>query len=656
MLATGNSAATLAPDTADREMVFTRMLEAPLELVWKVWTELEHVEHWWGPNGFRTTTQKFDFRESGEWIHTMIGPDGTEYPNHSVFEEIVPKERIVYRHGGGKDGAPAICMTKIATFETKGDQTLVTLKLIFESIQSREDAVNIYGVAEGGKQALNRLAEHLRQHLPGAAEGEYFLEISRMFNAPRELVFQAWTDPKMLAQWMGPRGFDACEIEADVRIGGKWRMCLETNGEAAQGCDARGVQKLYKHGTYLEITPPEKLVYTFQWENRNVDHPDRENTVTITFRELEGKTVMDFKQGPFATAQDRDGHNAGWSSAFDKFAEFMAQPVGAAKKEKLPAYELNITRTFDAPRELVWRALNDPQMAKEWSGPRGFQCVSFLQGENPGDRWEMTLEGKVPHSGQPVTLRQGGVLLEVRPPELLRYTFAWEDRGSVGLSSSPFKENEVTVRLVENGDKTVMHFRQTPFATEQDRNGHNGGWNSCFDRLAEYVLAWQPLRKPKAEDIPSEVHLRRVVPGTLEEVFAAWTTPEAVAQWWGPHGFTNPLVELDPVSGGAIRIHMRGPDGTVYPMTGRFVEVYPPFRFHFISTPLDASGNVLMELWNSIFLNKVADGVEVIVDVHVMSATPASEPHRRGMVIGWGQMMDRMAAAAREYARKEVLQ
>lgn len=655
MYATENSpATTLAPDRANLELVFTRLVAAPRDLVWMVWTEPKHLAEWWGPDGFRLITETFDFRQGGEWIHTMIGPDGTEYPNHSVFAEIVPQERIVYEHAGSSATTPRISMSKVATFESKGEQTVITLRLVFETIEEYNNAVNVYGAARGGQQALEKLAEYVRKQLPGAAQGEYFLEISRMFNAPRELVFQAWTDPKMLSAWMGPRGFEAYEVESDLRVGGRWRFSMVLNGEPDTGCDPRGVDRLFMHGTYREITPPEKLVFTFQWENRNVDHPDRENTITITFRELEGKTVMDFKQGPFATSEDRDGHNTGWSSAFDKFAEFMARPVGADKG--LPAYELNITRTFDAPRELVWRAWTDPEMAKEWSGPRGFHCVAFSTGQKPGDRWEMTMVGKVPRTGEQVSLKQGGTLLEMRPPELLRYTFAWEERGCVGLPASPYKENEITVRLLEQNGKTVMHFRQTPFATEEERNGHNGGWNSSFDCLTDVLTALQPGRVSSPDDLPSEVHLRRVVHATLEEVFAAWTTPEAVSQWWGPHGFTAPVVELDVRSGGAIRIDMEGPDGTIYPMTGRFVEVYPPFRFHFISTPLDAAGNMLMELWNSVYLQQVPEGVEIIVDCHVMRAIPAADQHRKGMVIGWGQMMDRMAAFADSPANKEVLQ
>ena len=250
--------------------------------------------------------------------------------------------------------------------------------------------------------------------------------------------------------------------------------------------------------------------------------------------------------------------------------------------EPRTSYEISITRTFEAPRALVWKAWTDPKMAKEWMGPRGFTTTEFTTSEEPGALWHLTMMGQRPGSEQMVTLGQGGRILEVRPPELLKYTFGWDDRASVGLGDGP-KENVITIRFEERGGKTVMHFHQAPFATESERDGHNGGWNSAFDCFAEFILRVQPERKPAADEVPSELHLRRFFAAPRQTVFDAWTKPEMVKEWWGPKGFTNPVCEIDARGGGEIRIHMRGPDGTVYPMTGRFIEFYPPYRFHFTS-------------------------------------------------------------------------
>ncbi len=90
---------------SDREIVISRVFDAPRELVWKAWTDPKHVANWWGPKGFSTTIDVMDVRPGGQWVQTMHGPDGTNYPNKSIFKEVVENERIVYSHGGGKEGA-----------------------------------------------------------------------------------------------------------------------------------------------------------------------------------------------------------------------------------------------------------------------------------------------------------------------------------------------------------------------------------------------------------------------------------------------------------------------------------------------------------------------------------------------------------------------
>ena len=305
-------------------------------------------------------------------------------------------------------------------------------------------------------------------------------------------------------------------------------------------------------------------------------------------------------------------------------------------------YELSITRVFDAPRELVWKAWTDSEMAKHWMGPRGFEATEVSLPSEPGGKWRIALEGLIPGCEQMAYLRQGGVTREIKPPELLVYTFAWEDRSSVGLGESPFKESLITVRFEERGKQTVMHFHQAPFATESERDGHNGGWNSAFDRFAEFMNASQPNRIPDPNEVPSELHLKRFFAAPRELVFAAWTKPEMLAQWWGPKGFTNPVCEVDARAGGAILIHMQAPDGTVYPMTGRFVEFYPPYRFHFTASPLDKDGNAMFENWNSVFFAEVEGGTEVTLDVHVMNSKPGAEQHLKGMTAGWNSSLDRL--------------
>jgi len=149
-------------DTSDREMVITRVLDAPRELVWKAWTEPEHVSKWWGPDGFSTTIETMDVRPGGEWIQTLRGPDGAVYPNHSRFIEVVKPERIVMRHGGYKEGGSGANFVATWTFETLGEkQTRITLRGLFPTREEFERVAREFGAIEGGKQTLARLAEYL---------------------------------------------------------------------------------------------------------------------------------------------------------------------------------------------------------------------------------------------------------------------------------------------------------------------------------------------------------------------------------------------------------------------------------------------------------------------------------------------------------------
>jgi uncharacterized protein YndB with AHSA1/START domain len=317
--------------------------------------------------------------------------------------------------------------------------------------------------------------------------------------------------------------------------------------------------------------------------------------------------------------------------------------MSATLTEPIKGYELKITRVFDAPRELVWKAWTDPAMAMQWAGPRGFQATSFHTPTVAGERWRMEMEGNIPGTETLARLGQGGIVKEIKPPELLVYTFAWDTRESVGLPESPYKENTVTVRFEEKGNKTLMTFTQGPFATEGECNGHTGGWNSAFDRFAEFMLAEQPNRVADPTEVPSELHLKRFFAAPRDVVFAAWTQPEILAKWWGPKGFTNPRCEFEARGGGAIRIDMRGPDGTIYPMSGKVIEFYPPYRFHFTASALDANGNSMFDNWNSVFFEKVEGGTQVTLDVHVMTQTDVAPQYLKGMKQGWSMSLDKLA-------------
>jgi uncharacterized protein YndB with AHSA1/START domain len=155
---------SLKATTADREIVISRVFDAPREVVWDAWTDPKQVVQWWGPRGFTTTIHEMDVRPGGAWRHTMHGPDGANYPGKSVFSEVVKPERIVLTHSGGKEGGLEVNFKSTWTFEAEGDQTRVTIRMVFDSAEAREFVVKEHGAIEGGKQTLQRLGEYMRDH------------------------------------------------------------------------------------------------------------------------------------------------------------------------------------------------------------------------------------------------------------------------------------------------------------------------------------------------------------------------------------------------------------------------------------------------------------------------------------------------------------
>jgi uncharacterized protein YndB with AHSA1/START domain len=143
----------------DKEIVISRLIDAPRERVWEAWTDPEQLITWWGPNGFTNTFHAFDFRVGGVWRFMMHGPDGVDYPNTIVFEEIIEPERIAYLHSG-EEGDPEHVFHANATFEDVGGKTKVTLRLRFDKAEEREKSVK-FGAVEGGNQTLGRLADHV---------------------------------------------------------------------------------------------------------------------------------------------------------------------------------------------------------------------------------------------------------------------------------------------------------------------------------------------------------------------------------------------------------------------------------------------------------------------------------------------------------------
>lgn len=141
--------------THDREITISRKLNAPVDLVWEVWTKPEHIANWWGPNGFTNTISKMDITAGGEWDLVMHGPDGTDYKNKSIFKEVLLHKKIVYEHVS----APKFIST--ISFEEQGEQTHLTWHMLFESVEEFIQVVKTFKADEGLKQNVEKLEVYL---------------------------------------------------------------------------------------------------------------------------------------------------------------------------------------------------------------------------------------------------------------------------------------------------------------------------------------------------------------------------------------------------------------------------------------------------------------------------------------------------------------
>ena len=142
-------------NTAERELTISRLLNAPRELVWEVWTKPEHIKNWWGPTGFTNTIFSMEVKPGGVWDFIMHGPDGTDYKNKSIYKEIIKPERIVFEHVSPK-------FTATITFEEKNGKTLLTWNMLFETKEQFEKVVKTFKADEGLKQNIVKLEDYLQ--------------------------------------------------------------------------------------------------------------------------------------------------------------------------------------------------------------------------------------------------------------------------------------------------------------------------------------------------------------------------------------------------------------------------------------------------------------------------------------------------------------
>jgi uncharacterized protein YndB with AHSA1/START domain len=290
---------------SDRSLTVTRLLNAPLSLVWDVWSRPEHITQWWGPTGFTDTNHEMDFSPGGYWRHTMHGPDGTDYPNEARFKEIVKHERIVYQHFKPD-------FTATVEFTAEGTRTHIRWTMLFESKEVFEMVVSQHKADKGLVQNVDKMEAYLRSDRIVRKE----LTITRTIDAPLSLVWQAWTDEKQLAQWWGPKGFINPVCEWQAQANGKIYIEMKAPDGTIYPMD----------GVICEVTKTKELVFTCGALDANGERLfDILNT--ITFHEENGKTniLLHFIVSNIKPEGERyiAGQEMGWNMSLDKLNHFV---------------------------------------------------------------------------------------------------------------------------------------------------------------------------------------------------------------------------------------------------------------------------------------------------------------------------------------------
>lgn len=314
---------TVKNDASDIHII--RSYDAPLQAVWDAWTDPAQTSQWWGPRGFTITSHSKDLRVGGRWVYTMHGPDGTDWPNSTLYLEVEPLRKLVYDHGGNDTQPPLFRVTVL--FSEADGKTLMDMRMHLPTPEAAQQTRQFIRQA-GGNGTWDRLAEHLAH---GLADQEIFV-INRSFDAPLDVMFDMWSKPEHFSRWLAPTGFEMSFIRADIRTGGSslYRM---------DGCG----MTMYGRASYEEVRSPDRIVYTQQFcdEHEQLTRHPMAPTWPATMR----ATVDLSAEGPEctrvtvcwqvvgdATAEEmatftaaRSGMAMGWTGSFDKLENVLAE-------------------------------------------------------------------------------------------------------------------------------------------------------------------------------------------------------------------------------------------------------------------------------------------------------------------------------------------
>lgn len=314
-------------ENESQTLSIVRLYDAPLALVWEAWADAERISQWWGPRGFTLTTHSKNLCAGGIWHYTMHGPDGTDYPNKTKYYDVKPQVRLEYDHGGYDDRESLFHV--VVEFKAIENKTQMDMTMTFKTVEMAIQMKQFIKEA-GGDTTWDRLGEYIQSVYYNK---EVFI-INRSFSQPIDIVFDAWTNPHKLSQWLAPKGSEMTFYKCDIK----------SHGEAFYSM-SNAHFKLYGRTEYLEINPPYELVYKQQFcdENQNVTRhpmapkwPETMLTHVQFFKESKNGTRVTVTWEVFgdchadelsAFMQARAGMTQGWTGSFDKLEVLFGSEI-----------------------------------------------------------------------------------------------------------------------------------------------------------------------------------------------------------------------------------------------------------------------------------------------------------------------------------------
>jgi len=292
-------------DLEKKQFIIERVFDAPRPLVFQAFTQPEHLVNWWGPKGWTLPVCHVDFREGGVWHYCMKGPNGEEAWCKSIYHDIVAPESYRYEdyfadaEGNIVAGLPAVNIQMEFHALPDGKTKILSIGQ-YETVEDVEKVLAM-GMVEGVTQTWDRLEEHLAKTAgqPGT------ITITRLLDAPRELVWEAHNDPKHIVHWCSAGdGWTTPFAEVDLRPGGVFRIGFGSPD---------GKNDFVFEGVYGEVVKPERVVQILG---------DDRKIITI-FTEVEGKTHVSIEL-TLESENSAEQQRHGWSAILANFAAHVA--------------------------------------------------------------------------------------------------------------------------------------------------------------------------------------------------------------------------------------------------------------------------------------------------------------------------------------------